>query len=435
MMKILLKGGRVVDPSQQLDDELDVLIDQGVIVALGKNLAPAASKSRKTDGQEFRILDLKGLVVTPGLIDMHTHLREPGFEYKETIQTGSEAACAGGFTAVACMANTNPVNDNHSVTELIRRKAAECNLVRVYPISAVTLNLEGKAMTEFWNQKEAGAVALSDDGKPVKDSALMRRALEYAYTLQLPVISHCEDPNLSAGGAMNEGVVSTETGIPGVPAIAEDIMVIRDILLCEYTRTAVHIAHVSTAGAVRAIREAKKRGVQVTAETAPHYFSLTDEAVVAFDTHAKVYPPLRSAEDVQAIKDGLKDGTIDVIATDHAPHASTDKEMEFEYAASGLIGLETSLGLSLRLVEEGVLSLSSLIQRMSTAPAAILKVSGGTLQPGLPADMTVIDLNRSWTVDRECSRSKSRNTPFHGWSLKGKAVLTIMDGRITYEDR
>ena len=433
-MKILLKGGRVIDPSQKLDDDLDILIDNGVIAALGKDLLPAP-KPRKADGHDTKIIDLEGLVIAPGLIDMHTHLREPGFEYKETIQTGSEAACTGGFTAVACMANTDPVNDNRSVTEFIRRKAAECNLVRVYPVSAITLNLEGKTLTEFWDQKEAGAVALSDDGRPLKDSALMRRALEYADSLHIPVISHCEDPYLSAGGAMNEGLVSTETGIPPIPAIAEDIMVIRDILLSEYTRTAVHIAHVSTAGAVRAIREAKKRGVRVTAETAPHYFSLTDESVAAFDTNTKVYPPLRSAEDVQAVKEGLRDGTIDAIASDHAPHAATDKDMEFEYAANGLIGLETSLGLSLKLVEAGILTLSELVMKMSTAPATILRVPGGTLQPGHCADITVIDLNRSWTVDKMRSRSKSRNTPFHGWSLKGKAVLTVMGGNISYEDR
>ncbi len=431
-MITLLKGARVIDPSQNIDEQLDLLIEGNLITKMGKDIP--AEQSRKKEGPDIRILDLKGLVIAPGLIDIHTHLREPGFEYKETIQTGSEAACAGGFTAVACMANTNPINDNRSITEFICRKALETALVRVYPISAITMNLEGKALTEFWDMKEAGAVALSDDGKPVRDSALMRRALEYAYSLGLPVISHCEDPYLSAGGVMNEGMVSTETGLPGIPGIAEDIMVVRDIMLCEFTRTAVHIAHVSTEGAVRSIREAKKRGVCVTAETAPHYFTLTDEAVGAFDVNAKVYPPLRGKADVQAVKEGLRDGTIDVIASDHAPHGVTDKEVEFEYASTGLIGLETSLGLSLRLVEEGILTLNQLITKMSTGPAAVLKIPGGSLKAGSPADLTVINLNRSWIVDKAHFRSRSRNTPFHGWTIKGKAVLTMKGGVITHED-
>jgi dihydroorotase len=431
-MNLLLKGARIVDPSRNVDEQLDILIEGEIIANMGKNLPLPRAQTEKN--QDVHVMDLKGLVVVPGLIDMHTHLREPGFEYKETIGTGSEAACAGGFTAVAAMANTSPINDNRSVTEFIRRKAAESNLVRVYPVAAITINLEGKVLTEFWDLKEAGAAALSDDGKPVKDSALMRRALEYAYSLALPVISHCEDPYLSAGGAMNEGAVSTETGLPGIPGIAEDVMVARDIMISEFTGTAVHIAHVSTEGAVRIIREAKKRGVKVTAETAPHYFSLTDDALETFDVNAKVYPPLRSRKDVEAIKEGLRDGVIDVIASDHAPHASTDKDVEFEYAATGLVGLETSLGLSLRLVQEGVLTLPQLIMKMSTAPAAVLKVPGGSLSPGNVADITVIDPNRSWTVDKMKFRSKSRNTPFHGWTLKGKAVLTIKGGAITYED-
>jgi dihydroorotase len=431
-LKILLKGARVVDPLRNIDEQLDILIEGDLITKIEQNIAPP--RPRRKEDQDIKILDLKGFVVAPGLIDMHTHLREPGFEYKETVQTGSEAACAGGFTAVACMANTNPINDNRSVTEFIRRKAAASGLVRIYPVAAITMNLEGKALTEFWDLKEAGAIALSDDGKPVQDAALMRRALEYAYSLNMPVISHCEDLYLSAGGVINEGFVSTETGLPGIPNIAEDTMVARDIMICEFTKTTVHIAHVSTQGAVRTIREAKKRGVLVTAETAPHYFMLTDEALCTFDVNAKVYPPLRNREDVQAIKEGLRDGTIDVIASDHAPHGITDKEVEFEYAATGLVGLETSLGLGLQLVEEGILTLNQLIMKMSVGPASILRVPGGALNPGSPADLTVIDLNRSWTVDKTQFRSKSRNTPFHGWTLKGKAVLTIKGGMITYED-
>lgn len=431
-MTLLLKGARVIDPSRNLDEQFDVLIEKDAVVKIGKDIP--VGQTKKNGDRDIIVKDLGGLVITPGLIDMHTHLREPGFEYKETIQSGSEAASAGGFTAVACMANTDPVNDNRSVTEFILRKAQETDLVRVYPVAAITLNLEGKTLAEFWDLKEAGAVAFSDDGRSVKDSALMRRALEYAYSLNIPVISHCEDPYLAAGGVMNEGTVSTETGLPGIPVIAEDIMVTRDILLAEFTKTTVHIAHVSTEGAVRAIREAKRRGVMVTAETAPHYFTLTDEALTDFDVNAKVYPPLRSAKDVKAVKEGLKDGTIDVIACDHAPHAATDKDVEFEYAATGLIGLETSLGLSLGLLEEGILTLSQLIMKMSTNPAAILRVRGGILMPGSPADITVIDLNRSWRVDKAGFRSRSRNTPFHGQDLKGKAVLTIKGGKITYSD-
>jgi dihydroorotase len=425
-MKLLLKGGRVVDPGRGIDEPLDILVDEGVIV----HTAPHVDAT----GPEMEVLDVGGLVVTPGLVDMHVHLREPGFEYKETIRTGSEAACAGGFTAVACMANTHPVNDHRAVTEFIRRKAAEADLVHVYPVSAISMNLEGKTLCEFWDQKSAGAVAFSDDGRTVRDSALMRRALEYAYSLDMPVLCHCEDPDLSAGGVMNEGVVSTGKGLPGIPSIAEDIIVIRDILLCEFSRTAVHIAHVSTRGAVQAIREAKSRGVRVTAETAPHYFTLTDEAIGDFDTNAKVYPPLRRPEDVAAVREGLRDGTIDAIASDHAPHAQTEKEVEFELAATGLVGLETSLGLSLRLVTEGILSLSDLVEKMSLAPSRILKVPGGTLAPGSPADITVMALDRPWRVDKDRLRSRSRNTPFHGWILPGRAVLTIKGGRVVYRD-
>lgn len=431
-MDLLLKGGRVVDPSRDIDEFLDVLIRGGKIVEVGRDI-PVQPSPRDKEA-DIRIIPLNGFIVAPGLIDMHTHLREPGFEYKETIQTGSEAACAGGFTAVACMANTAPVNDSRSVTEFIRRKAAETNRIHLYPVAAITMNLEGKMLTEFRDLKEAGAVALSDDGRSVKDSALMRRALEYAFSIDLPVISHCEDSYLSAGGTMNESLFSTELGLTGIPNIAEDIMVARDIMLCEYTKSAVHIAHVSTEGAVRIIRAAKARGIRVSAETAPHYVTLIDEAIGDYDVNARVYPPLRREADVQALKEGLRDGTIDVIASDHAPHAATDKEVEFEMAATGLIGMETSLGLSLRLLDEGVLSLGQLIMKMSTGPASVLKVPGGTLAPGSPADVTVIDLNRSWTVDRERFRSKSRNTPFHGWTLKGKAVLTIKGGEVTYSD-
>jgi len=372
--------------------------------------------------------------IVPGLIDMHTHLREPGFEYKETIASGTEAAVAGGFSSIACMPNTNPINDSRSVTEFICRKARECSLANVYPIAAITVKSEGSLLTEFWDLKDSGAVGFSDDGRSVMNASLMRRALEYASSLGMPVIVHCEDKNLSSGGVMHEGGVSTELGLAGIPAIAEDVMVARDLLLAEFTGAAVHIAHVSTAGAVRLIREAKNRGVRVTAETAPHYFSLTDEAILQFDTNAKVYPPLRGEKDRMAVREGLADGTLDVIASDHAPHARTDKEVEFDYAASGLTGLETSLALSLRLVTEGVLSPSDLIKKMTLHPAHILRIPKGSLAVGADADITVIDPQKAWTVDRTLLRSRGKNSPFHGWTMKGKAVLTMVGGFIRYRD-
>jgi dihydroorotase len=434
MRSYFLKGGRIVDPSQGMDETADLLIEKGRVAAIGKDIREAGSRKGVEKGTEPVVLDIRGLVVLPGLIDMHTHLREPGFEYKETIETGSRAAAAGGFTAVACMPNTEPVNDNHSVTEYILRKARACGLVRVYPIAAISKGSEGKVLSEMGDLKEAGAVAFSDDGKPVMNSTLMRRALEYAASFGLPVISHCEDHSLSRGGLMNESFVSTELGIRGIPSAAEEIMVTRDLTLAEYTGTSVHIAHVSTAGSVRLIREAKTRGVRVTAETAPHYLTLTDDALRSYDTNLKVNPPLRSRRDVEALKEGLRDGTIDVIASDHAPHATTEKDVEFEYAASGMVGLETSLGLGLKLVEEGVLTLRDLVLKMSTKPAAILRIPGGTLKAGSPADLTVIDPLREWTVDVKAFKSRSRNSPFHGWKLKGKAVLTIVGGEIKHRE-
>ncbi|MHB8907394.1 MAG: dihydroorotase [Syntrophales bacterium] len=428
-MTILLKGGRVVDPSRKTDGKTDLLIENGKIVRTGKDLLKEGTSSA------VEIIDVRGNLVVPGLIDMHTHLREPGFEYKETIASGSQAAVAGGFTSIACMPNTDPVNDSRSVTEFIRRKAADCGVANVYPIAAISMKSEGATLTEFWDLKDAGAVGFSDDGKPVMNAALMRRTLEYASSLDMPVIVHCEDRNLSSGGVMHEGTVSTELGLAGIPAVAEEVMVARDLLLAEFTGAAVHIAHVSTAGAVRLIREAKTRGVRVTAETAPHYFTLTDEAVRGFDTNAKVYPPLRGADDVTAIREGLRDGTIDVIASDHAPHARTDKEVEFDYAASGLTGLETSLALSLRLVADGILSVSGLVEKMTFRPAGILRIPKGTLAAGTDADVTVIDPDREWTVDRRLFRSRGKNSPFDGWVLKGKPVLTIVGGAVRYRDR
>jgi len=428
-MRLLLRGGRIIDPSQQLDDQMDLLIEGGTIAGLGKEPSRAGAEA------DLTILELHGKLVVPGLIDMHTHLREPGFEYKETVRTGSLAAAAGGFTSIACMPNTDPVNDNGSVTEFILRRARQCGVVNVYPVAAVSKNSEGAVITEFADLRDAGAVAFSDDGKSVMNSGLMRRALEYAHSLGMPVISHCEDTDLAAGGAANEGVVATRLGLRGIPNIAEDLMVGRDIAIAEYTGTAVHIAHVSTAGAVELIRGAKRRGVKVTAESAPHHFTLTDEALEDYDTNAKVNPPLRTLADVNAVKEGLKDGTLDAIASDHAPHSTLEKDVEFDYAACGTIGLETSLALSLRLVEEGVLTLTQLVARMSTNPAGILKIPKGTLKVGADADVTVIDPDDEWIVDTRTFQSLSKNTPFNGWRLRGRAVVTIVGGDIKYRSR
>jgi len=430
-MKILITGARVICPAQKMDAVTDVLIAAGKIAALGSNTAETAKNRNRKD---IKIIKAAGMIVAPGLVDMHTHLREPGLEYKETVASGSAAAVAGGFTSIACMPNTDPVNDNRSITEFVIRKAAEADLANVYPIGAISKSSAGSQLTEFWDLQEAGAIAVSDDGKPVMDAALMRRTLEYAHSLQLPVIVHCEDSNLSAGGQMNEGYYSTILGLRGIPACAEEVMIARDILIAAFTKTAVHIAHVSTAGSVQLIREAKVRGVKVTAETAPHYFTLTDEALQTYSTALKVNPPLRSAADVAAIKEGLADGTLDVIATDHAPHARTDKELEFEYAACGISGLETSVGLSLRLVEEGVLTLPQLIEKMSLNPSRILKLPKGTLQTGADADITIINPQLKWTVDVRDFHSKGKNSPFNGWPLKGRAVLTMVGGKIRHNE-
>jgi len=430
-LKTLLTGARVIDPSQGLDRVTDVLIEDSKIAGTGPLLKSGGVQKSDPD---LSIIDLKGMTLVPGLIDMHTHFRDPGFEYKETVESGSAAAAAGGFTAVACMANTNPVNDNRAVTDYIVRKAKACGLVRVYPIGAISIGLKGTKLAEYGDMKASGVVGLSDDGKPVMNSHLMRRALEYAGSLNLPVISHAEDADLSAEGLMHEGKVSTELGLPGIPAIAEEVMIARDILLAGYTRTSIHIAHVSTRGSVTLIRDAKARGICVTAETAPHYFTLSEECLREFDPYLKVNPPLRSLDDVLAIKEGLRDGTIDAIASDHAPHAITEKALEFEYALSGMVGLETSLALSLRLVEEGCLTLPQLAAKMSINPANILRIPFGTLKIGTQADLTVIDTACKWQVDVNKFLSKSRNCPYGGWSMKGKAVMTLVDGKIKYNE-
>ena len=430
-MILLLTGARIIDPAQNIDSRMDIFLEDGKIAKTGINL----SKSIKPKNSEIITIDLDGMILVPGLIDMHTHLREPGFEYKETIASGAAAAVAGGFTSIACMPNTNPINDNRSITEFIKRKAAEAALANVYPIGAISMGSAGSKLTEFWDLKEAGIVALSDDGNPVMNAALMRRAMEYAFSLQLPVISHCEDTNLSADGLMNEGYYSTILGLRGIPGIAEEAMIARDILIAEFTKTCVHIAHVSTAGSVHLIRDAKKRGLKVTAETAPHYFTLTEESLQGYDTNFKINPPLRSEKDIAAIQEGLADGTIDVIACDHAPHGRTDKEVEFEYAANGISGLETSLGLSLNLINSKFLNWPELIARMSLNPARILNLSKGTLETGTDADITVIDPLLKWTVDVQAFRSRGKNSPFHGRQMQGKAILTIVGGEIKYDGR
>jgi dihydroorotase len=419
-MDILIKNGRVIDPANGVDEKLDILVSEGRIAKLGKPGSITANGAG--------VVDAARRLVVPGLIDMHVHLREPGFEYKETIASGAASAAAGGFTSVCCMPNTNPVNDNRSVTEFILSQARQAQ-ARVYPIGAITKGSKGEELTEMGELFSAGCVAVSDDGKPVMNAAVMRRALEYSKIFDMLIISHCEDSALAAKGVMNEGIVSTELGLRGIPSAAEDVMTARDISLAELTGGRLHIAHVSTAGSVQMIRDAKARGVKVTAETCPHYFSLTDEAVRGYNTMAKMNPPLRTAADVEAIKQGLRDGTIDVIATDHAPHAADEKAGEFDYAPFGVVGLETALGLALKLVEEGVLPLVELLAKMSARPAAILKLDKGSLSPGFDADITIIDPVVEWMVKSSEFKSKSRNTPFEGWKLKGRAVQTMVAGR------
>jgi dihydroorotase len=420
-MNILIKNGNVIDPANKVDEKLDLLVADGKIYKIGKPGSLPASGNQ--------VIDAAGKFVVPGLIDMHVHLREPGFEYKETIATGTASAKAGGFTSVCCMPNTNPVNDNRSVTEFIVAQARSAS-THVFPIGAITKGSKGEELAEIGELHAAGCVAISDDGKPVMNASMMRRAMEYSRIFDMLVISHCEDSTLSFKGVMNDGIVSTELGLRGIPRAAEDVMTARDISLAELTGGRLHIAHVSTAGSVRLIRDAKARGVKVTAETCPHYFSLTEEAVRGYNTMAKMNPPLRTGDDVAAVKQGLKDGTIDVIATDHAPHAMDEKSGEFDYAPFGVIGLETALGLTLKLVQEGVFSLTEAIRKLSVNPALILKLDKGTLSVGADADITMIDLNEDWTVDASQFKSKSKNTPFDGWKLRGKAVWTIMGVKI-----
>jgi len=421
-MTVVIRHGRVIDPGR-INGQADVLIQDGTIAQVGKGLAvpPGAT-----------VMDASGKWVLPGFVDLHVHLREPGFEYKETIQTGTSAAVAGGFTSVCCMPNTSPVNDNQSVTEFILDKARAAGLAHVFPIGAITKGSEGKELAEFGELKDAGCVAVSDDGKPVMNGMVMRRALEYARAFALTVVDHCECLHLSEGGCMHEGLVATELGLHGVPAAAEDVMVARNLALAELTGGRLHLAHLSTAGSVRMVREAKARGVKITSEACPHHFLLTVEAVREFNTNAKMNPPLRSRKDVDAIKAGLKDGTIDAIATDHAPHADFEKQREFDYAPFGIVGLETAWGLALTLVDEGVLSVEQVVALLTVQPARAFGLPKGTLAVGADADVTIVDPEAQWVVEPERFRSKGRNTPFAGWKLKGRVVTTIVSGRVVY---
>jgi len=422
---ILIRGGRVIDPSRGSDGPADVLLLDGKVEAVGRNIPVPEQAS---------VIDAAGKVVAPGLIDLHVHLREPGQEDLETIATGAMAAAAGGFTAICAMPNTDPVVDNQGSVGFIVGRAQRAGKARVYPIGAISLGQRGETLAEFGELVGAGAVAVSDDGKPVVSSHLMRTALEYARTFNIPVADHCEEPTLSHGGVMHEGIVSTRLGLKGIPAAAEEIMVARDILLAGLAGGHVHLCHMSTRGSVDLIRRAKAMGIRVTAEATPHHFTLTHEACEGYNTNAKMNPPLREAEDREAIRQGLRDGTIDVIASDHAPHHYDAKEREFDDAPNGILGLETALGLAIsELVDTRLLTLPELISRMSTQPAQVFNLPGGTLAVGAPADVVVFDPTREWTVQPETFFSKSRNTPFAGRTLRGQADYTVVRGRVVFQ--
>ena len=415
-------GGTLIDPASGLHGPHDLHIRDGRIAAVNE---PAARPPQDA-------IDATGCLVLPGLIDMHVHLREPGYEYKETVESGTRSAVAGGFTAVACMANTTPVNDNAAVTEYIRERAALANLARVYPIGAVSKGLRGEELAEIGEMHRAGIVAVSDDGMPIMNGGLMRRALEYSAMFGLVVIVHEQDDCLAAGGVMHEGAVSLRLGLKGIPAAAEEAMIARDVALLARTGGRLHIAHLSTAGAVELVRDAKRRGLAVTAEVTPHHFTLTDAAVDGYNTNAKMNPPLRTRADVDAVRQGLADGTIDVIATDHAPHHRDEKEVEFDQAANGIVGLETAVPLALHMAEESNVSLDRLVAALSTAPARILGVPGGRLAEGDVADVTIVDPHHRWVADPAAFQSKSRNTPFGGQELRGRAAVTIVGGRVVW---
>jgi dihydroorotase len=423
---LLLRGGRLVDPSQGLDEIGDLLIVDGKVEGSGR------LGDVRRDGP-LETVDCVGRVVSPGFVDVHCHLREPGREEVETITTGARAAAAGGFTAVCAMPNTDPVTDNQAAVGFIIRQAQRAGGARVYPIGAISIGQMGKTLAEFGEMVGAGAVAVSDDGKPVVSAQLMRTALEYARTFGIPVADHCEEPTLAANGAMNEGLMSARLGLKGIPAEAEEIMAIRDILLARLTGGHIHLCHMSTKGSVELIRWGKERGIHVTAEVCPHHLSLTEDAVEGYDTNAKMNPPLRTASDVAALQEAVKDGTIDVIATDHAPHHYDEKEREFADAPNGIVGLETALAVNLTwLVHRGVIDVPTLVERMACAPARLFKLPGGSLRRGSAADVTVFDPDAAWTVDPSRFRSKGRNTPYAGQTLRGLVELTVVDGQVIH---
>ncbi|HYL54267.1 MAG TPA: dihydroorotase [Gemmatimonadales bacterium] len=422
---LLLRGGRVIDPGRNLDEPADVLIQDGKIAAVGRGMGAP-------DGTEVR--DVRDHVVAPGLVDVHVHLREPGNEDVETVATGARAAAAGGFTAVCAMPNTDPVTDNQAAVGFIVRQSVRAGLTRVYPIGAISVGQKGERLSEFGEMVGAGAVAVSDDGRPVVSSHLMRTALEYARTFDIPVADHCEEPTLAVGGVMHEGLVSARLGLKGIPSAAEEIMVARDAMLAGLTGGHVHLCHMSTRGSVELIRRAKEQGIRVTAEVTPHHLALTDRACERYDTHAKMNPPLREPEDVAALRAALKDGVVDCIASDHAPHAYDAKEAAFDDAPFGIVGLETAFGVAYtELVMNGILTLPELIHRMSAAPASVFGLPGGTLGQGAVADVVVLDVTDPWTVDPTAFCSKSRNTPFAGRVLTGRAALTLVGGKIVHQ--
>jgi dihydroorotase len=425
--RLLIRNGRVIDPSQNLDQGMDVLLEDGHVAGLGERLNVTS---------EVPTIDAAGLVVAPGLIDLHVHLGEPGFEYKETIESGCRAAVAGGFTAVCCMANTNPVNDDPAVTRFIREKATDVGLARVYPVGALSKNLDGGELAEIGEMVRQGAIAVSDDPRSVGNSLLMRRALEYARSFDVPIVVHEENSDLMDGGVMNEGAVSTRIGLKGMPAAAEEVMVARDLVLAELTGGRLHLCHLSTAGSIDQVRSAKADGASVTCEVTPHHFILTDEDVASsnYNPNWKTDPPLRTSADVEAVLQGLCDGTVDTIVSNHAPHHLDEKELDFSEAPFGIVGLETALSLSLdRLVHGKVLGLERLVRLMSTRPAEVFNLPGGTLEVGVVADITIIDPRRRIVVDPERFESKSRNTPFAGLTLRGGPTHTIVGGRVVWE--
>ena len=425
-MKLLIQNGHLIDPAAQENTGMSVLIEDGKVTSW--------IKPNEQPPSDCEFFDASGMLVAPGFIDMHVHLREPGQEHKETIASGCAAAVAGGWTSVCPMPNTNPVNDNAAITRYMIEQAERAGLANVFPIGAITKSSDGSELAEMGEMKAAGAVAVSDDGRPVPNAGIMRRAMQYARDFDLPVIDHCEDKSLSSGGVMHEGKVSLLLGLKGMPALAEDIDAVRDVILAEATGAHVHIAHVSTKGAVEAVRRAKNEGLNVTCEVTPHHFTLTDRAVEGYDTNTKMAPPLRSEEHLAAIIEGLRDGTIDAIATDHAPHHADEKALEYDRAPMGITGLETAIGLAFNeLVHKGVIGLARLVELCSTNPAKIFKLAGrGTLAPGSIADVTIIDPDLRWIYKTSESRSKSRNSPFNGWEFVGAPVVTIVGGRIVY---